>query len=398
MKAIRILDLKHNRDIVKEFRKIGVHPQGIKIMSPKTQSVIIRIDDIPAVYANVLKQEMLALGGDVAVSLGTISGRDKKTSCILIGCWKHYQNLISKLKLQPWGLDTLAWELKEVIRNYACKRIEIPWNGHRLNFGLRTFIMGILNVTPDSFSDGGKYLDVDKAVARAEEMVKEGADVIDVGGESTRPGARPVAVKEELRRVIPVITAIKEKLKVLISIDTQKAKVARQAVEAGADIVNDVSALRADPEMIKVIKRFDIPVILMHMKGRPRTMQKNPHYNDVISEIYYFLKERINWAKKHGIDENKIIIDPGIGFGKTLNHNLEIIRRLREFKSLGRPILVGTSRKSFIGTILNLPPQERLNGTLASCALAITNGADILRVHDVKQVKQLAKVMDKLVR
>lgn len=398
MKAIRILALKHNEDIIEEFRKIGVHPQGIKIMSPKTQSVLIRIDDIPAVYANVLKQEMLALGGDVAVSLGTISGRDKKTSCILIGCWKHYRNLISKLRLQPWGLDALAYELKEVIKNYTRKRMEISWKGHRLNFGSRTFIMGILNVTPDSFSDGGKYLDVDKAVVRAEEMVKEGADIIDVGGESTRPGAKPVAVNEELHRVIPVITAIKEKLNVLISIDTQKAEVAKQAIKTGADIVNDVSALRADSEMVKVVKRFDVPVILMHMKGRPRTMQRNPHYNDVISEIYHFLEERINWAKKHGVDENKIIIDPGIGFGKTLNHNLEIIRRLREFRSLGRPILIGTSRKSFIGMILNLSPQERLNGTLASCALAITNGVDVLRVHDVKQVKQLVKVMDKLVR
>ncbi len=398
MKAIRILDLKHNEDIVEEFRKIGVHPQGIKIMSPKTQSVIIRIDDIPAVCANVLKQEMLGLGGDVAVSLRAISGGEERTSCILIGCWKHYRELISKLRFQPWGLDTLACEIKEVIKDYTRKRIEISWNGHRLNFGLRTFIMGILNVTPDSFSDGGKYLHIDRAVARAEEMVKEGADIIDVGGESTRPGAKPVAVDEELSRVIPVITAIRKRLKVLISIDTQKAEVARQAIEAGADIINDVSALRADSEMVRVVKRFNVPVILMHMKGRPRTMQRNPHYNDVISEIYHFLKERINWAKKHGIDENKIIIDPGIGFGKALDHNLEIIRRLREFRSLGRPILIGTSRKSFIGMILNLPPQERLNGTLASCALAITNGADILRVHDVRQVKQLAKVMDKLVR
>ncbi|HDM08739.1 MAG TPA: dihydropteroate synthase [Candidatus Omnitrophica bacterium] len=274
----------------------------------------------------------------------------------------------------------------------------ISWDGCRVTFGPRTFIMGILNITPDSFSDGGKYLDISKAVDRAMEMVDQGVDIIDIGGESTRPGAKSVSVDEELQRVIPVITAIRKKINIPLSIDTQKAEVAKQAIKAGADIINDVSALRFDPMMAEVVRKFNVPVILMHMKGRPRTMQRAPKYGDVVSEIYNFLANRIEWAKQRGIDEDKIIIDPGIGFGKTLEHNLEILRRLREFRSLGRPILIGTSRKSFIGMILNLPPQERLNGTLASCALAIANGADILRVHDVKEVKELAKVMDRLVR
>jgi dihydropteroate synthase len=398
MSAIRILKLNQNEDIKREFEQIGVHPAGTRIMIPKAQSLIIKIDNISAISANVLKQEMLSLGGEAAVSQEAIAGRGRKTSCILIGTLRHYRDLISKLKYQPWGLSELAEEIQEVIKKYTRKKTRISWDGHRLTFGSKTFIMGILNITPDSFSDGGKYLDISKAVARAEEMVNEGADIIDIGGESTRPGAKSVPLEEELRRVIPVIKEVRRKVDVPISIDTQKAEVAREAIEAGANIINDVSALRADPEMVKVVRRYDLPVVLMHMKGRPRTMQRNPHYKDVISEIYDFLAERISWAKEQGIDEEKIIIDPGIGFGKTLEHNLEIIRRLQEFRSLGRPILIGTSRKSFIGMILNLPPQERLNGTLASCALAIINGADILRVHDVKEVRQLAKVIDRVMR
>ncbi|MCD6080419.1 MAG: dihydropteroate synthase [Candidatus Omnitrophica bacterium] len=398
MKAVRILELNCPEDINKEFVKIGVHPSGIKIMTPKAQSLIIKIDNISTISANVLKQEMLSLGGEVAVSQGTISGKDRRTSCILIGSLRHYRDLILKLKYQPWGLKELAGKIQEVIKNYNRKRMVISWDGCRVTFGSRTFIMGILNITPDSFSDGGKYLDISKAVDRAMELVDQGVDIIDIGGESTRPGAKSVSVDEELQRVIPVITAIRKKINIPLSIDTQKAEVAKQAIKAGADIINDVSALRFDPIMAEVVRKFNVPVILMHMKGRPRTMQTAPKYGDVVSEIYNFLANRIEWAKQRGIDEDKIIIDPGIGFGKTLEHNLEILRRLREFRSLGRPILIGTSRKSFIGIILNLPPQERLNGTLASCALAIANGADILRVHDVKEVKELAKVMDRLVR
>jgi dihydropteroate synthase len=229
-------------------------------------------------------------------------------------------------------------------------------------------------------------------------MEKEGADIIDIGGESTRPNAKFVKEEEEIRRVIPVIKNLNRKIKIPISIDTRKSKVAREAIEHGASMVNDISGLNWDSKMIKVIRDYKVPVVIMHIKGTPQTMQKNPKYNDVISEIYDYFLKAIEKALKNGIKKEKIIIDPGIGFGKLLKHNIEILKRLIEFKSLGYPILIGTSRKSFIGQLLNLPVDRRLNGSLASSAVSIMNGADILRVHDVRQTKELAKVIDSIIR
>lgn len=246
----------------------------------------------------------------------------------------------------------------------------------------RTSIMGILNVTPDSFYDGGRYLSVEDAVRHAEELVQEGADIIDIGGESTRPGSEPVSLEDELRRVIPVIKKLVSRIKIPISIDTQKAQVARQALEIGAHIINDISALRADPEMVNVAKKYDVPVVLVHMKGTPKDMQENPCYDDVISEIKEFFRERI---QRSGIRKENIILDPGIGFGKRLEDNLEIIKRLGEFKELGFPILIGPSRKSFIGG----KSSERIWGTAGAVAVGVLNGADIIRVHDVSEMKQV---------
>jgi dihydropteroate synthase len=315
-----------------------------------------------------------------------------------MGTFAQCLHLIEKLKLQPLGLKEVARKIEQVLTQFNQDKLLISWDGYRLKFHQKTLIMGILNLTPDSFSDGGKFLKKEDALRHAQEMEKEGADIIDVGGESTRPGARTVSLKEELRRVIPLIRELRKKIRIPISIDTRKAKVAKEAIENGANIINDVSALRYDPDMFRVAKKYRVPIIIMHMKGTPRSMQNSPQYRDVISEIYAFFEKTIQKMVQEGIDENKIIIDPGIGFGKTLEHNLQILRRLREFKSLGRPILVGPSRKSFIGQILNLPVDRRLNGTLASCACAIMNGADILRVHDVREVVELTKVVDKLVR
>jgi dihydropteroate synthase len=264
--------------------------------------------------------------------------------------------------------------------------------------GKRTLIMGILNVTPDSFSDGGRYLEPERAVAHGLRLVKEGADIIDIGGESTRPGADPVPAEEELRRVIPVIEGIKQESNVMISIDTYKAQVAEVALAAGAGMVNDISALRLDEEMINVAVKYDVPVVLMHMQGTPRTMQENPQYNDVVSDIINFLGERIAAAAAAGIPKERLIIDPGIGFGKLLQHNLEILRRLDEFKALGRPILIGPSRKSFIGQLTGAPVEERLPGTIASIVLGILRGADIIRVHDVREARQAVQVADAIIR
>jgi len=267
----------------------------------------------------------------------------------------------------------------------------------KLEFGKHTFIMGILNVTPDSFYDGGKYSIWDRAVQRAEKMLEDGADIIDIGGESTRPGAESVSLEEELDRVIPVIEAIRD-FPIPISIDTYKAKVAAEALKHGASIVNDISGLRFDPEMAKVVAKYNVPVIIMHIKGTPRDMQKNPHYENVVEEIKNYFIKQIDYAISFGIKRGNIILDPGIGFGKKLEHNIEILRNINEFKKLGFPLLIGHSRKSMIGMILDgIPPEERLYGTLAISSYCIMNKVHIIRVHDVKEHVHLRKILEAIV-
>lgn len=263
------------------------------------------------------------------------------------------------------------------------------------DFAERTYVMGILNITPDSFSDGGRFLNHSEALDHAKRMVDEGADIIDVGGESTRPGAQPASLEEEYGRVIPFIEKLASQVEVPISIDTTKAEVAKDALEAGAAIINDISALRFDPQMASLASEQGVPVVLMHMRGTSETMQHHLVYDSLISEIYSFLKERIEYAESVGIDSQKIIIDPGIGFGKSVpDGNLSIIKNLLSFKDLGKPILVGTSRKAFIGNVLNLGVEEREEGTAATISLAISNGAHIVRVHDVGKMKRVVKMVD----
>lgn len=255
----------------------------------------------------------------------------------------------------------------------------------RVTQGDEVLIMGILNVTPDSFSDGGQFLARDKAERRALEMEQHGADIIDIGGESTRPGADKVELRQELERTIPVIESVRKKTDIPISIDTYKSEVAEQALKAGADLVNDISALRFDPELGKLAGERNIPLVLMHMQGTPRTMQKNPTYDDPVEDIIDFLEERIEQARELGVSRDQIIVDPGIGFGKKYEDNYEILRRLEEFKSLKAPLLLGTSRKSFIGDTLDLSPEERVEGTIASNVIGVLKGASIVRAHDVKK-------------
>jgi len=274
------------------------------------------------------------------------------------------------------------------------KRFRFLIRGGELELGERTLLMGVLNVTPDSFSDGGLYFDKELAIERALQMVEEGADIIDIGGESTRPFSEPTPLEEELKRVIPVIEAITSKIPVPISIDTYKAKVAFEALQAGARIVNDISGLRFDREMVKVVAESGAGLIVMHIKGTPKTMQLDPHYDDVMGEIKAYLKESIEKAESEGVCPESIVVDPGIGFGKKLHHNLEIFRRLNELEELGKPILVGPSRKSFIGEILGLPVSERLYGTLGAVAYCALKGVHIVRVHDVKAARQVVDIID----
>ncbi|MBL1209952.1 dihydropteroate synthase [Geminocystis sp. GBBB08] len=269
---------------------------------------------------------------------------------------------------------------------------------HQFNWCTRTFLMGILNVTPDSFSDGGKFNQIETALNQAMMMVKDGADIIDIGGESTRPGSLEITLEEELERVIPVITALRHQSDIPISIDTTRAMVAKKAIAVGADIVNDISAGTFDDQMLPTVAKLNVPIILMHIRGNPHTMQNLTDYQDLIEEINQFFQERVTEGIKLGIKKEHIILDPGIGFAKNYQQNLDILRNIKQIRKLDFPVLIGTSRKSFIGKILNQEnPQRRIWGTAASCSYAITQGANILRVHDVKEMYDIAKVTDALI-
>ena len=272
------------------------------------------------------------------------------------------------------------------------RRLDI--RGRRFLLGPRTWIMGIINVTPDSFSDGGRYFDTERAIACGLELAADGADILDVGGESTRPGSLPVPEAEELRRVVPVIGALRKRTTCLLSVDTTKAAVARAALDSGADIVNDTSAFRFDPAMPGEVARSGAGVILMHMQGTPLTMQRSPRYGDLLDEIRAFLGERIRMAEAAGIPRERIVVDPGIGFGKTFEDNLALLRRQEVFHELGRPLLLGFSRKAFLGRLLGLPPEERLEGTIAAAVLSVERGAHILRVHDVGPVVRAVRAAE----
>jgi dihydropteroate synthase len=276
--------------------------------------------------------------------------------------------------------------------------LTLSWSGYTLDLSRRTHVMGVINVTPDSFSDGGQFFEKDRAIEQALDFAMDGADLIDIGGESTRPYSMAVSVDEEMNRVVPVIEGLKKQLRIPISIDTLKARVAREALRCGASMVNDISALRSDPEMAAVVAEAEVPVILMHMKGTPADMQVHPTYEDVALEIITFLKKAMDEAVSSGVRRDLIIVDPGIGFGKTFDHNLEILRELGRFGSLDAPILVGSSRKAFIGQILDKKVSERDTGTMATVAAAVMNGAHIVRVHNVKQAVETVKVIDAIKR
>ena len=280
---------------------------------------------------------------------------------------------------------------------------QITIRNQSFEWGKRTYLMGVLNVTPDSFSDGGDFNTIESALAQAENMVKSGVDIIDIGGQSTRPGAAEISLAEEIDRVIPVVQMLRQKAEIFgsipISVDTTRADVASSAVAAGADIINDISGATFDPEMLSTVAKLAVPIVLMHLRGTPQTMQKLTDYRDLIGEIGEFLESRIAAAVAAGIDKSQIVIDPGIGFAKTYSQNLEILRELPKFRSLNCPILVGVSRKSFIGQILNQPlAKQRVWGTAAACTGAIANSADILRVHDVKEMRDVCQVADAIFR
>lgn len=396
--ALRICRYDSGDEAKAALHNLGVDPVGIACMAPKMRHRCVLIRKVEPKAANIIKQDMLSLGADAAVARGTVECSIPYTDVILMGTLKQLRLAVEKFKRQPFGIKKVASDLDRLLSFEEKDRFEVKYRGGSLVLGEKTQIMGILNTTPDSFSDGGRFLDPDVAIERALQMAEEGAHIIDIGGESTRPGSSPVSLEEEIKRVVPVVEKLAKNLDIPISIDSSKAEVAKRALDVGADIINDISALRTDDQMAKVVAKAGCPVILMHMKGIPSNMQQNPIYGSLVDEIISSLEESINIANEAGIDADNIIVDPGIGFGKTLSDNLQIINRADEFKALGKPLLIGPSRKSFIGEILGDKEEDRMEGTLTACVLSIVRGVHIIRVHDVKEAVRAAKLSDAILK
>lgn len=385
---VRLLDLSDVRRAERELYLIGADEGGVARMRKKAGFLAIKVCGLRSPAANILKQTMLSLGGDAAVARGVVNCSIERSDALILGTRKQVEQLLRKLKPQPFGLRALADEIKQALLNID-QPLEISWKNGKLNLSTRPCVMGILNATPDSFSDGGDFCDLEKALDQSLRMVEEGADIVDVGGESTRPGAHEVSEDEELSRVIPVIERLASTINAPISIDTRKSKVADEALAAGASMVNDVSGLKFDPALAGVAARAGSPVIVMHMRGTPLNMQGDTRYDDLMGEVFKGLRESVEIAFSSGIPRDKIIVDPGVGFGKDMQANLLMIDRIGELKSLGCPILVGASRKSFIGAALKInDPKDRLEGSIAAAVLAVSKGANIVRVHDVKETRR----------
>jgi len=406
---VRILEYSNAEELKKELEKVKVDWEGLQVMLPKGFFRAVKLEGVNYEAAHILKQEMLRLGGEGAISAAVYFGAASPTDVILMGTLAQLEALINSLRQFPDDtLKAVAQEVEEALKNYQRENLKPMQIGKKtFVWGERTYIMGIINVTPDSFSGDGLAGNVEEAVAQAIRFVEEGADILDIGGESTRPGSQPISEEEELSRVMPVLRRLVKEVDVPISIDTYKARVAREAIEAGASMVNDVWGLRMDPDMAKVVAEYNVPVVVMHNRSHPKNAVQEARlggryvgveYQDLMADIVRELEYSIGLALDAGVDFEKIIVDPGIGFGKTVEQNLEILRRLGELKVLGRPILLGTSRKSVIGYVLNLPPNERVEGTGATVALGIAAGADIVRVHDVKAMARVAKMADAIVR
>lgn len=388
--APRLLSVSTPEHAAHELRRIEVDSYGIVEMVPKMRTLCIGLSALECRQANILKQEMLSVGGDAAVARGTVACSISGTDCVLIGTAKQLARLGRKLAVQPFGLSELGMELNLLLANITTSPAE--WKTSHRSLSLqRPLIMGILNVTPDSFSDGGRSSDPDRAFEKAIQMEAEGADIIDIGGESTRPGAAMVSADEEIARIIPVIERLAGALKCAISVDTWKSDVAGRALSAGAEIINDISGFTFDPQMAALAAGSGAGVVLMHTRGTPDKMQQDTGYSDLMAEITTGLRASVAKAHEAGVSGKCLAVDPGIGFGKDAAGNLELIRRLEELSVLGLPILTGPSRKSFIGKVLGRElTDDRIFGTAAAVALSVSHGASILRVHDVRAMRDVA--------
>ncbi|HUX01337.1 MAG TPA: dihydropteroate synthase [Phycisphaerae bacterium] len=379
--------------VAREMLRSGASPESLARLLPEAEALAVALEGVERPSANLLAQEMLASGGDACAEKAETSG------LVLVGTRRQFQGLLARLSDKPLDLPRIGRAVADALQKYGRRRFDLRLGAYRLAVGDRPLLMGVVNVTPDSFSDGGKFLEPDRAVAHARQLVQEGADILDVGGESTRPGSESVPEDEEMRRVLPVVETLAEAVQVPISIDTRHARVAREAVAAGAALVNDITGLQGDAGMARAVAETGAGVVIMHILGEPKTMQDAPHYANLMADIVRTLRRGLALAEEAGIPEERTIVDPGIGFGKTLEHNLEILAQLGQIRSLGRPILVGPSRKRFLGEVTGVQePAERTSGTAAACALAVAAGAAILRVHDVAQVRQAVAVAHAVAR
>ncbi|MFQ5838067.1 MAG: dihydropteroate synthase [Thermoplasmata archaeon] len=387
-----VLELVTEADAQEALKRVGVQARGRPILTRKGLFRAVKLQDVDFREAIIAKQEMLGAGGDAATPKGIVDFSKEKADVILLGTLLHFKRFIAKMRSQPLRCKAIGSEVEAVLSNY--ERFSFTLRFPRRDLAInKTLVMGVLNVTPDSFSDGGRYLQPEEAIMRAEQMVEEGADLVDVGAESTRPSSEPISHEEEWRRLEPVLKVLVDRLEIPISVDTYKPETAARALDLGVSMVNDVKGL-GDAEMVRLVAKHDVPAVIMHMQGDPRTMQVDPRYEEVVADILRFLRRRIANAVGGGVDQDKLIVDPGIGFGKSLEHNLELLRRLGEFRSLGRPLLVGTSRKSFIGKVLDSDVAGRLEGSLATAVLAVSRGAHIVRVHDVRETVRAVRVAD----
>ncbi len=420
MYDLRVLQFHTLSQLRAEIEKIGTPPASLSDHVAKGTFRAVKLEHVPPLLARFLYQELVLEGGDAALPPQPDDLTATQTDILLLGTAYQLQHLAIRIRTQTesasWQqneLDLLANDLESALAHYAeTTRRSLEIRGSRMQWGKRTYVMGIINATPDSFSGDGiiaanEQNYVQAAVAQAEQQLADGADIIDVGGESTRPGSQPTPADEEYRRVIPVIAALRQKVQALISVDTYKAKIARAALDAGADLVNDVWGLRMDPEIKRVVAERRVPVVIMHNRSKPKDAVQSERlggryvgveYQDLLGDVIRELRVQIELGLDAGIAPDKIIVDPGIGFGKTLEQNLELLNRVDELRVLGYPILLGPSRKGFIGFTLDLPPDERVEGTAAAVAVGITRGVDIVRVHDVRAMARVAKMTDAIVR
>ncbi|NPV38971.1 MAG: dihydropteroate synthase [Brevinematales bacterium] len=391
--------LAYPRQTIKDdILRVGCDPRAVSIFASKSDIVPIYIHDVKPAMANIIKQEMLSQKGDAVVHEKSVSCEISKTDVILLGSFSVLRNFVNKLRAHPYPtLMELTNRLDALLNHLQRPLVEQTSPHGRVISYHRPLIMGILNTTPDSFFDGGKYLSPDEALKRAELMIQEGADIIDIGGESTRPGSDPVPLEEELKRTIPVIESLRKHFDIPLSIDTTKAEVAKRAIEAGADIINDISGMTFDEAMPSVLAETQAIGIIGHIKGTPKNMQQNPVYENVIRELIEYFEDRIKSLTSFKIKRENLIIDPCIGFGKTAEHNLTILKHTSAFCSFGLPVLIGASRKSTLGKILSpdnpFPPEERLYGTLAAHLFAWMEGASIVRVHDIRAHHDIRKTL-----